>query len=793
MAVSVGAINASLALKDRFTRPLLAATKGLNKFGLAGQALGKVGKVFLATTGMIVAAAAIMVKSASDFESSFTGIRKTVDGTDEEFRQLAIGMRALSKEIPLSVDELNRIGESAGQLGVATGDILAFTETIAHLGVTTNLTTEAAATSLARMANIMDSELGPQFDRMGAAIVDLGNNLATTEAEIVEFGLRIAGAGKIAGLAEAQIFAIGGAMSSIGVRAQAGGTSVQKVLNRMTQSVANAGEELIVFADTAGLTTQQFADTFRDDAGEAFTLFVEGLKRQGSDAFQTLEDLSLQNERVIRSFIGLAQAGDLLRNSMALGEKAFSENIALVREAELRYSTFQSQMKILASVINDLAIAGGQILMPVLQAVMGDITHMATQASFTASAINAMTESFIFLVNILNLGVQAYHKVKQVWNIMLSVGAAFNAMILKTVRVMVTVLGAFTDMKFVGIDLTKTIDKLAEAENRMNFVQSHMTMELNASSRTAQKFGSSIDEVKQQLIDAKAGAIELSNATNSQRQAAAELTEENQALKTSMEEMNMRLDEQEGASIDAAAGMQVLKDAVHEVMDAWQGVALQDELSDIEAAYKRLTKTGAFTMKESRRMAEQLIGIREAGETIPPQFQHIVDSYERYVDETDRVDEANRRADESFRQFDLSSVKLQAEQLQATYIRLTEAGALNTFQTDQFGRAALALQEKLGTSLGPELDALAGRFAKTANEKIPSLREALGELSDGFVKVAQIAGGTFGGVMKKAGEAVSKIELVITSVDSLKTAFRRINDFFAGGGWNQITGAFKSD
>jgi len=47
--------------------------------------------------------------------------------------------------------------------------------------------------------------------------VHLGNNLATMESNIVEFGQRIAGAGKIAGLTEAQVLAIGGAFASVGV------------------------------------------------------------------------------------------------------------------------------------------------------------------------------------------------------------------------------------------------------------------------------------------------------------------------------------------------------------------------------------------------------------------------------------------------------------------------------------------------------------------------------------------------------------------------------------------------
>jgi TP901 family phage tail tape measure protein len=170
--------------------------------------------------------AVVSAKLAIDFESSFAGIRKTVDATEEQFADLAKGMRALSKEIPINVNALNKIGEAAGQLGIKTENILGFTKVMAQLGVTTNLSAEQAATSMARLANITQMPQ-TEFDRLGSTVVALGNNLATTESEIVDFGLRIAAAGEIAGLSEHQILGIGAAMSSVGIQADAGGTAVQ--------------------------------------------------------------------------------------------------------------------------------------------------------------------------------------------------------------------------------------------------------------------------------------------------------------------------------------------------------------------------------------------------------------------------------------------------------------------------------------------------------------------------------------------------------------------------------------
>ena len=208
------------------------------------------------------------VGSAIRYEDAFAGVRKTVDGSEEQLQALSKRFRELSKEIPVSAEEFAKIGELAGQLGVPIEQIDEFAETIAKVGVTTNLTTEQASTQFARFANIMQIPI-ENIGNVASAIVDLGNNFATTESEITEFALRIAGAGKIAGLTEGQVLAIGTALSSVGVEAEAGGTAVQKVLLELNKSVNAGGKELEQFAVVAGMTGEEFAKAYKEDAGKA--------------------------------------------------------------------------------------------------------------------------------------------------------------------------------------------------------------------------------------------------------------------------------------------------------------------------------------------------------------------------------------------------------------------------------------------------------------------------------------------------------------------------------------------
>lgn len=344
------------------------ASDVLKSIGEKSKALGK----DISSTGLAMvkigaaptAALAFAAKTAIDFESAFAGVRKTVNATEAEFKAISDNFREISKVTPVAVNELSRIGELAGQLGVSGVDnITKFTKTIADIAVTTNLTTESAATEFARLINIMGESLD-NVDRIGSAIVDLGNNFATTEAEISSFALNMAGAGKIAGLATSDVLGIGAAMSSVGVEAQVGGTAVQKVLIGMTKAANEGGEELGAFAETAGVSAEEFTQLWEQDAAKAFTQFVEGLGKQGDDAFTTLETLGLADQRLIKAFLSLANAGDLLGRSIDMSSQGWENNTALAEEARKRYETTESQIMIARNALADIAKVIGDALLP---------------------------------------------------------------------------------------------------------------------------------------------------------------------------------------------------------------------------------------------------------------------------------------------------------------------------------------------------------------------------------------------------------------------------------------------
>lgn len=307
--------------------------------------------------------------AAIDFESAWAGVLKTVDGTPEELDELRSGIQGMSKDLPASATEIAGVAEAAGQLGIEVPNILGFTRTMIDLGESTNMHSDEAAGALARLANITGMPQ-TEFGNLGSTVVELGNNLATTEGEIVDMGLRIAGAGSQIGLTEAEILGFAGALSSVGIESQAGGSAISRVMINMANAVATGGEDLDGFASVAGMTASEFAEAFEKDPANAIISFIEGLNgisESGGNVFGVLDDLGLSEIRVRDTLLRASGAGDLMRKSVDLGSKAWEENTALTIEAEQRYATTASQLGMLRNQFVGVATSFGETLLPMLR------------------------------------------------------------------------------------------------------------------------------------------------------------------------------------------------------------------------------------------------------------------------------------------------------------------------------------------------------------------------------------------------------------------------------------------
>jgi len=302
------------------------------------------------------------------YESAMTGVEKTTDLTDKELDAISDSFKELSSDIPMTAAELAGIAENAGQLGIAKGNIVDFTATMADLGVATNLSGEQAAQTFAKFANItgMAQE---DFKRLGSAVVALGNNSATTEADIADMAIRLASAGTLAGLTEPDILALAAAMSSVGIEAEAGGTAMTQTLDAIEKAVVKGGDNLEEFARIAGMSSDEFSTKWKTAPMEAIQAFLSGLgglEEKGESATLVLDDMGLSGIRQSNMLKSLSLASEKVADSVSLSNTAWTENTALTKEAQLRYGTTESKLKLLDNAFNRVKITVGDQLNPAM-------------------------------------------------------------------------------------------------------------------------------------------------------------------------------------------------------------------------------------------------------------------------------------------------------------------------------------------------------------------------------------------------------------------------------------------
>ena len=373
---SMGSSIDSLTTKSiQFTKMFAEAAMG------AGAIIGSLG--------------AVTIHVGSDFESAFTGVEKTIDATDREYENLQNRIRQIAKDAPQTAVELSGIGEEAGQLGIKLENLDGFIKTIADLRETTNLGDEAAS-QFAKFSNIVRMEQD-KFDELGSTVVDLGNNMATTEADIMEMGMRLAGAGKQINMTEADILGYAAALSSVGIEAEAGGSAMSKVMVDMQLAVEKGGERLREYARVANMSSEEFAVAFKENAAEAITAFIIGLndtERLGKSTISVLDEMEIKEVRMRDTLLRAAGAGELFSESLSIANKAFKENTALSKEAEKRYGTLDSRLKIVKNRITDTGITLYQEFQNPLNEIMGLMLDETEDfALFDKETIQGMAEA----------------------------------------------------------------------------------------------------------------------------------------------------------------------------------------------------------------------------------------------------------------------------------------------------------------------------------------------------------------------------------------------------------------
>lgn len=195
------------------------------------------------------------------------------------------------------------------------------------------------------------------------------NSYATTETEIMNLATMLVGTLSSLGVSEAQILGLSAAMSSLGITAERGGSSLSKFFSEMASAVSEGGDALQDFADVAGVTGEAFASMFESDPMSALQAFIDGMVRlegEGQSFVTTLDEMGITEVRLRDTLLRLAGGHEILNSALIDSASAYGEATALQQEYDLMMQSTSAQWEVAKNKLTDVAIEIGGHLLPVI-------------------------------------------------------------------------------------------------------------------------------------------------------------------------------------------------------------------------------------------------------------------------------------------------------------------------------------------------------------------------------------------------------------------------------------------
>ena len=140
--------------------------------------------------------------------------------------------------------------------------------------------------------------------------------------------------------------------------------------NAVSLTTKDSADDLALIAKVAGTTSEEFQQAWKEKPAEALQSFIKGLNtahEKGANVDAILMKLGMTGVRQGNMLKSLALSSDKMSAAVQRSNQAWKENTALTNEANKRYETTESQLKMFKNQITDLAIEFGGPLIKALR------------------------------------------------------------------------------------------------------------------------------------------------------------------------------------------------------------------------------------------------------------------------------------------------------------------------------------------------------------------------------------------------------------------------------------------
>lgn len=325
-----------------------------------------IGKVSYEVVQQIKSSISEYVEAFATLDDALAAVRKTTGMTTGEVDQLKESLKNIDTRT--ATNELLKIAEQGGRLGIAKEDIESFTKAVdvanVALGDSFGGGAEEIATVLGKIRNAYKEtntgEIGDSFNRIGSVINELGATSAASEQNIAEFTRRVGAMPEVFKPTIQQAMALGAAFEENSVDAEVASRSYAILLK-------TASADIDKFAQSMGEPVEAMRELINTNPTEFALKFAASLK--GLNATQTgeyLKNLGLNADGLSKALGALSNNTERVHEMFTIANKAYSDGTSLLNEYNVVNNNTSAQLEKAKNAVAVARAELGEKLAPVL-------------------------------------------------------------------------------------------------------------------------------------------------------------------------------------------------------------------------------------------------------------------------------------------------------------------------------------------------------------------------------------------------------------------------------------------
>lgn len=310
----------------------------------------------------------LAANEAIKFEDKMADVGKTTGLAGTELESFGKDILDMSTKTRTSIDDLVKIAEIGGQLGIAKKDLISFTKASDQFNVALGKDfsggVEDAISSVGKIKSLFaqtrDLNIADSIQKTGSAINELGAVGAGTSANITDFTLRIGALPDAMKPSLSSALALGTFLEELGIDSQIGSGG-------LTNFFLVAGKNIPGFAKQMGIGSEAAKSLLKSDPTEFAKKFAVSLKGLSPDKLaNTLKHLKVESQESIKVIGALGSGTDRLTELQDIANKSFGKGTSLIDEYNKKNNTTRAQLEKAQNNFQAFSIMIGTQVLPIL-------------------------------------------------------------------------------------------------------------------------------------------------------------------------------------------------------------------------------------------------------------------------------------------------------------------------------------------------------------------------------------------------------------------------------------------